>query len=65
MNNNNALYRTFIRSCNNWQQFGSARKMTVDRDLDYNTARDRCQEYKNNRTSRQIKKGTMMEFERQ
>lgn len=55
-------YKTFLRSCTNWKQFGSARKMTQETGLTYEQARQRCDDYKKARTSRQIRKGTMLEF---
>jgi hypothetical protein len=56
-------YRTFMRSCTNWQQFCSARKRTVDTGLTYEQAQRACREYNANRTATQIKRGTKMEFE--
>ena len=56
------FYRTFKRSCTNWREFGSARKMTVETGLTYDQARERCQEYAKGRTAAQIRKGTMLEF---
>ena len=58
-------YRTFKRSCRNWTEFASARKMTEDRGLSYEQARERCEEFNRNRTSAQIRKGTKMEFEKE
>lgn len=55
-------YKTFLRSCTNWQSFGSARKITQDTNLTYEQAQERCAEFKRNRTARQIKRGTMLEF---
>lgn len=57
-----ATYRTFIRSCKNWTEFARARKRTVDRGLSWSQAKEDCKEYNNNRSPRQISKGTMMEF---
>ena len=57
-------YKTFKRSCTSWQQFGSARKITVDTGLSLEQARRRCTKYNDNRTQRQIRKGTKMEFTR-
>ncbi len=56
-------YRTFKRSARNWEEFASARKSTVDTGLTYDEARERCKEYNENRTSRQIAKGTKLEFD--
>ena len=55
-------YKTFIRSCANWQQFAKARKMTQETGLTYDQARERCREYNDARNSCQTRKGTMMEF---
>jgi hypothetical protein len=56
-------YRTFKRSVNNWAEFGKKRKMTEETGLTYEQARKRCEDYNNNRTPAQKRKGTMMEFE--
>ena len=58
-------YKTFLRSCTNWREFGKARKITQETGLTYEQAQDRCAEYKKNRTARQIKRGTMLEFTRE
>jgi len=58
-------YKTFLRSCTNWREFGKARKITQDTGLTYEQAWQRCQDYKARRTPRQIKKGTMLEFTRE
>jgi hypothetical protein len=52
-------YKTFIRSASasHW-----GRKRTVDTGLSYNEARRACQAYNANRSSREIKRGTKMEF---
>jgi hypothetical protein len=55
-------YKTFLRSSTNWQEFFGRRKMTQETGLSYEQARERCQTYLKNRNSRQIKKGTMLEF---
>jgi TRAP-type uncharacterized transport system substrate-binding protein len=55
-------YKTFIRSCRNWQQFANARKITQETGLTYEQAKQRCEEYNANRTSRQLQKGTKLEF---
>lgn len=65
----NIRYKTFIRSYkidpakpylkNN---FLRGRKLTQDTNLSYDEARQRCEYYNQNRNSRQIRKGTMMEF---
>jgi len=56
-------YRTFIRSSKNWQEFGSARKHTVDRRLTYDEAKRACAAYNAERTPAQVRRGTYMEFE--
>lgn len=56
------MYKTFKRSCTNWKTFASARKITVETGLTYEQARERCNEYNNNRAPAQIRKGTKMEF---
>lgn len=58
-------YRTFKRSATNWREFGSARKITVDTRLSYSEAQQQCKDYNDNRTPAQIRRGTMMEFERE
>lgn len=58
-------YRTFLRSARNWQQFSRGRKVTQEQGLTYEQAQERCREYNQNRTPRQIRRGTMMEFEAQ
>lgn len=64
-----ATYKTFKRSykidsehplvTNN---FLRGRKMTEETGLTYEQARQRCEDYNNNRTSTQKHKGTMLEF---
>lgn len=56
-------YRTFKRSCRNWQEFARARKTTHDRGLTYEEARRQCDEYNNNRTPAQKRRGTKLELE--
>jgi hypothetical protein len=56
-------YRTFRRSARNWEQFASARKITVRRGLTYDEARRMCMEFNDNRTPAQVRRGTKMEFE--
>lgn len=58
-------YRTFIRSCKDWKSFASARKITQATRLSYSEAQEMCREYNNNRNSRQIRRGTKMEFEQE
>lgn len=58
-------YRTFKRSCTDWESFASARKITVATRLSYSEALQQCKDYNDNRTPAQIRRGTMMEFERE
>lgn len=58
-------YRTFKRSCRNWQEFASARKITEETGLTYEQARERCEAFNANRTTAQIRKGTKLEFTQQ
>jgi len=58
-------YKTFKRSCRNWQQFATARKITVETGLTYDQARERCLEFNNNLTPAQKRKGTKLEFTEQ
>lgn len=58
-------YKTFKRSCRNWQQFAKARKITVDTKLTYEQARQRCEDFNAARTARQKGKGTMLECQRE
>jgi len=55
-------YRTFKRSCRNWQEFASARKLTQETGLTLEQAKQRCEDFNNNRTSAQVRKGTKLEF---
>lgn len=55
-------YKTFKRSCRNWQEFATARKVTVDTGLTYAEAKRQCKEFNDNRTPSQIRRGTAMEF---
>lgn len=55
-------YKTFKRSCTNWDEFATARKITVDTGLTYEEAREACRELNENRNSRQIAAGTKLEF---
>lgn len=55
-------YKTFKRSATGWKQFGSGRKITEETGLTEQQARDRCKEFNDNRTARQKRKGTMLEY---
>lgn len=58
-----STYRTFKRSCRNWQEFSKARKLTVDRGLTYDEAKRQCECNNEGLTSAQKRKGTKFEFE--
>lgn len=55
-------YKTFKRSCGNWKQFASARKITESTGLTYEQAKQECEQFNNARSSAQIRKGTRLEF---
>lgn len=55
-------YKTFKRSARNFEEFTSARKITVERGLTREEARQRCDSFNRNRTSAQVSKGTKLEF---
>lgn len=55
-------YRTFKRSARNWQEFARARKITEERGLTYEQARERCREFNANLTPAQVRNGTKLEF---
>jgi hypothetical protein len=56
------MYKTFKRSATNWDQFSSARKITVDRGMTHDEALRACKRFNENRTAEQIRKGTKLEF---
>lgn len=56
------MYSTFLRTCKNWQEFGSAEKIIQDSDLSYDEAIEACTEYNENRTDVEIEQGTRLEF---
>jgi len=55
-------YKTFKRSANSFGEFSRARKFTVDTGLTYEQARNACEQFNNNRSAQQIRKGTKLEF---
>ncbi len=58
-----STYRTFKRSATNFDQFSTARKITVERGLTREQAVEQCQRFNDNRTPAQLRKGTAMEFD--
>lgn len=61
----NITYKTFIRSCNNWQEFSTAEKADQSIGLTFEEARQECAEFNKNRTQAEIEAGTKMEFEQE
>jgi len=55
-------YKTFKRSCRNWREFASARRITVDTGLSAEEALRQCDRFNESRTDAQILRGTKMEF---
>jgi len=58
-------YKTFKRSATDWKSFASSRKITVETGLTYEQARERCELFNSTRTTRQIRRGTKLEFIRE
>lgn len=65
-------YKTFKRSYKTdpnhphvTNNFLRGRKITEYTGLTYEQARQQCEDYNKNRTAAQIRKGTMMEFEKE
>lgn len=58
-------YQVFKRSATNFEEFSSARKMTVRTGDTLEQAREKCKALNENRTQAQIRKGTKLEFERE
>lgn len=62
----NPTYRTFMRTASSFPTFSKAKKRTVDRGLTLDEARRACSRYnQNDRTPAEVRRGTMMEFERE
>jgi hypothetical protein len=59
------VYRTFTRRAKNWEQFATARKHAIDRNLTLDEARRACTAFNDHRTEAQVRDGTKMEFEHQ
>ena len=55
-------YHTFIRSANNFSEFSSSRKRTVDTGLTYDEAKRACAAYNAELSPSQKRRGTKMEF---
>lgn len=57
-----STYTVFRRSARNLSEFASARKYIVERGLSLDEARRLCQQFNDNRTASQIRRGTKYEF---
>jgi len=58
-------YRTFKRSCRDWEEFSAARKITDMRGLTEEEAWKRCDKWNKNRTPAQVRAGTKLEYEKE
>ena len=59
------MYRTFLRTAKNFEEFAKAPKMEVETGLTQEEARANCKEFNDNRTEEQEEKGTKLEFEKE
>lgn len=59
------MYRTFKRTCTNFEEFAKARKIHHRGNLTYEQAQEICRVYNGGRSPSQIKRGVKMEFERE
>jgi len=55
-------YETFKRAATNFEEFASARKLTVAKGLTIDEARARCERFNSNRSASQVRRGVKMEF---
>jgi hypothetical protein len=62
---NPRIYRTFKRSCTNWEEFARARKIEDMRNLTHDEALRRCDHLNAELSPAQKKRGTKFEFEQQ
>ena len=58
------MYKTFKRSARSLEEFAKARKITVDTGLTEDEARRACEKFNEGRSSRQIRRGTKLEYTR-
>jgi hypothetical protein len=58
-------YEVFRRSATNWQEFAKARKTVIRRNVTIEQAQRICDDYNDNRTAAQKRRGTKYEFRRQ
>lgn len=56
-------YRTFRRSATSFEEFAKAEKIIESVGLTLDEARQECEEFNNNRTPEEIRKGTKLEYE--
>lgn len=56
-------YFTFRRSARNFEEFAKAKKVISRRNLTLAEARRMCDEFNDNRTPAEVRRGTKMEFE--
>lgn len=56
-------YRVFKRSATNWEEFATANKITFRRGCTLEQARKICSEFNDNRTPKEIERGTKLELE--
>jgi len=59
------MYKTFLRSARNFEEFARARKVEWSTDLTYSEAQEECRVFNSNRTHEMIEKGTKLEFTEQ
>lgn len=59
------LYVVFSRSATSWREFAKNRGRVVRRNLTGEQALRMCDDFNNNRTAAQKRRGTMYEFRRQ
>jgi len=57
------MYRTFLRTCKNWNEFANNPKVEQETGLTYQEAREACKNYNDNRTEEEQENGTKLEFE--
>lgn len=58
------IYRVFSRTCKNWDQFATAKKITIVENKTLDEARGICFQFNETRNPTQIKRGMKYEFER-
>lgn len=56
------IYTVFKRSCTDWRSFARARRITIATRVTYAEALRICDQFNENRTAAQIRKGTKAEF---